>query len=86
MTIQTQKLELVKMILDINDKSTLNNFIQLIKSSKEDWWDEISDGEKKAIEEGLAELGKGLGISHEEVTKKYKNGFTYDYVLPQIVS
>jgi hypothetical protein len=72
MTIQAQKLELVKLILDIEDKSVLNNFIQLIKVSKEDWWDKISEGEKKAIEEGLAELDKGMGIPHEEVMKKYK--------------
>ncbi len=72
MNIQAQKIELVKMILNIKDKNVLNNFIQLVKVSKEDWWDKISDSERVAIEEGLAELDKGLGIPHKEVMKKYK--------------
>lgn len=72
MNIEAQKLELVKMILDIEDKNVLKNFIQLVKVSKEDWWDTISAAEKAAIEEGLAELDKGLGIPHKEVMKKYK--------------
>ncbi|MEN8229142.1 MAG: hypothetical protein ABFS38_13370 [Bacteroidota bacterium] len=35
-----------------------------------DWWDEISDAEKTAIEEGIAEADRGELIPHEEVMKE----------------
>ncbi len=72
MTIQAQKIELVKMILDINDKNVLNNFIQIAKASKEDWWDTISEEEKIAIEKGLAQAERGELVAHDVVMKKVK--------------
>jgi predicted transcriptional regulator len=38
---------------------------------KDDWWDEISKEQKKAIDKGLAQLDSGEGIPHKEVMKKY---------------
>jgi predicted transcriptional regulator len=38
---------------------------------KDDWWDEISKEQKKAIDKGLAQLDRGEGIPHKEVMKKY---------------
>ena len=38
----------------------------------EDWWDEISDGERASIDKGLRELEEGKGIPHEEMVKKYR--------------
>jgi predicted transcriptional regulator len=38
---------------------------------KDDWWDEISKDQKKAINKGLAQLDRGEGIPHKEVMKKY---------------
>ena len=63
MTIQAQKLELVKLILDIDDKTVLSNFLQLVKASKEDWWDKISDKEKASIEEGILQADHGQLIA-----------------------
>ena len=72
MTIQAQKLELVKLILEIDDKAVLNNIKQVVTSSKDDWWDEISDKEKAAIEAGIAQADRGELIPHEQVMKKLR--------------
>ena len=43
---------------------------------RKDWWDEISEEQRLAIDEGLAQLDRGEGIPHEKVMKevgeKYK--------------
>ena len=36
-----------------------------------DWWNEISDAEKKSIEIGLKDIEEGRVISHEEVMKSF---------------
>ncbi len=38
---------------------------------KDDWWDEITKEQKKAIDKGLAQLDRGEGVPHKEVMKKY---------------
>jgi predicted transcriptional regulator len=72
MNIQAQKLELVKMILEIEDKTVLKNVAELVKASKADWWDKTSDAEKAAIEEGLAQANRGELIPHQQVMKDIK--------------
>ena len=39
---------------------------------KDDWWDEISDKEKAAIEAGIAQADRGELIPHEQVMKKLR--------------
>jgi len=40
-------------------------------AKKDDWWDEISQEQQKAIDKGITQLDKGEGIPHKEVMKKY---------------
>jgi len=40
-----------------------------------DWWDQISEAEKQAIEEGLASIERGEVYTHEEVMKEIKTKF-----------
>ncbi|MGF7138261.1 hypothetical protein [Roseimarinus sediminis] len=60
------------------DKITDSNVLHAIKTllsdksvSQEDWWDTISEEERKGIEQGLAEAERGEVIPHEEVRAKY---------------
>jgi hypothetical protein len=39
--------------------------------NKDDWWDEITEEQKKLVNKGLAQLDKGEGVPHKEVMKKY---------------
>ena len=38
-------------------------------------WDELSKYEQTAIEEGLAQLDNGKGISHKQVMAKYRKKY-----------
>jgi predicted transcriptional regulator len=46
-----------------------------LNSLDEDWWDLIDEEEKKAIDEGLAQLNSGNTIPHKEVVKKARQKF-----------
>ena len=39
---------------------------------QEDWWNEISKEQQKAIDKALTEMKEGELTTHEEVMKKYK--------------
>jgi thiamine pyrophosphate-dependent acetolactate synthase large subunit-like protein len=77
MNLQAKKLELVQLILNIEKPAVLSKVEALLKKEKgADWWDEISEAEKKAVKESIAEADRGELIPHaevmEEVRAKYK--------------
>ena len=72
MDIQTEKIELAKLLLQTNSEKLIKKVKAIFKSEQKDWWDEISDEEKLAVEKGIEQLDSGKGIPHSEVMKKYK--------------
>jgi len=79
MNLQAKKLELVQMILNAEKPSVLAKVEAVFKKEKgADWWDEISEAERAAIEEGLAEADRGELIPHEEVMKKVRAKYNLD--------
>ena len=77
MNLQAKKLELVQLILSTEKPAVLEKVEAVFKKEKgADWWDEISEAEKRAIEESLAEADSGQLKPHtevmEEVRAKYK--------------
>jgi len=76
MNLQAKKLELIQLILNTNKPAVLTKVEAVFKNEKgTDWWDEISDGERAAIEEGLAEANRGELIPHEEVMKEVREKY-----------
>jgi len=76
MNIREKKLEIVQLVLNTNKTTLLNKIEEILKkNATNDWWDEISDEEKKAIEQGLAEADRGEFIPHEEVMKQVKEKY-----------
>lgn len=45
---------------------------KVIDNKKTNWWDEISEEERRSIEQGIAKADRGELIPHEEVMAKYK--------------
>ena len=72
MDIQAEKIELVQLLLQTNSETLIKKIKALLKSEQKDWWDEISEEEKLAIEKGISELDRGEGVEHSAVMKKYK--------------
>lgn len=74
MSMQTEKLEIIEMLLKMKDQT----FIKQLKSYIEahypeaDFWDELHDDVKLDVEEALAELERGEGIPHHEVMQKHE--------------
>lgn len=72
MDIQSQKLELIQWLANVDDPEILKEFLALKQAKQSDWWDEISPEERAEIEEGLAQADRGDVTAHEEVMEKYK--------------
>jgi len=79
MNLQAKKLELVQLILNTEKPNVLAKVEAVLKKEKgADWWDEISEGERKAIEESLAEADNGQLIPHAEVMKEVRAKYNLD--------
>jgi len=62
-----------KLIVETDDENILSKveaYFITLKSKNLDWWDVISDEEKKSIKEGLQQLKNGEGIPYDEVKSK----------------
>jgi len=74
MDIQAEKLKLIEWLAELTDQTLLER-IKLLKetqSTKADWWEEISQAEKDAIDQGLKDAENGKVTAHEEVRKRYE--------------
>ena len=69
--IQSAKMELIQWLTTVEDKSIIQRILELRKNETKDWWDEISDAEKKAVESGLADANDGKLNSYSEAKKIY---------------
>lgn len=71
MNLQAEKLEIVRMLLNTNDKTLIQEVKTLFKSREADWWDEMSGEQKEIILEGIAQADKGQTVPHEEAVKMF---------------
>lgn len=72
MDIDATKLELVKLLLQVKEESTLYKVKKILKKeASRDWWDDLSADEKASIDEGIKQSERGETISHKEVMKVF---------------
>ena len=69
-----KKLDLIDWINQLSDKNTIQ-FLDNQKSatSKDDWWDELSDNEQKKLQNGMNDIENGHVISSTQFWKELKN-------------
>ena len=70
MDIQASKLELFKMIYNIEDQNIIDNLIKIVKKSQKDFWLELSESQREEIKTGINQLDSGQRISLEDFLKK----------------
>lgn len=70
MDIQTSKIELVKMILNIENDKFIEKITEFIQKEKVDFWDELSVPEQEEIEKGIKELNNGKRVEFTDFLKK----------------
>jgi len=62
----------VKKYIDEADERMVKIVYAMLEADKtSDWWDDISEGEKDAIAEGLKQIKEGKTTPHEVVMAKY---------------
>ena len=72
------KNHLHKLIVETDDLDVLTkiqSYIGQLKTTNNDWWDELSDSSKEDIEEGLQQADNGDLINHKEARKRIDDFF-----------
>jgi len=73
--IKKTKSDLIAWIEGLSDVNLLTVLNGLKDSqAKKDWWDDLSESQKRHINEGLADAKNGRVMSSETFWKKLKNG------------
>ncbi|MFS4466185.1 hypothetical protein [Maribacter sp. 2210JD10-5] len=70
MDIKTSKIELVKIILNIDNDKFIKKVTDFINNEKSDFWNELTKSEQAEIKKGIEQLNKGKRTSYEEVLKR----------------
>ena len=61
MELEAIKLELISWLSKLEDQETLE-YLKVVKESQEagnDWWEELTEGQKRGIESGLNDVKEG---------------------------
>jgi hypothetical protein len=71
MNIETEKIELVKRLLDTDDESIIKQVKGIFESHEKDFWNDLPAHVKAGIEKSRKQADAGLLTPHDEVKKKY---------------
>ncbi len=66
-----EKLELIQWLSTLEDTSIIKKLIQFRKEETKDWWNAISEEEKKSIERGISEADNDQLKPQSEARKLY---------------
>ena len=73
MDIQTSKIELAKMILDLEDSKLIEKLRKLVIKEKKDFYDDFTEDQKLEIQYGIEQLDRGERISWEDFKLRRRN-------------
>ena len=75
MNISTEKLDIIQRICEIQDNDLIDlikNLVDIPRSSKSDWWKQISIEEQESINRGFNDLEQGKIYPHDQIRRKYE--------------
>jgi hypothetical protein len=67
---QHSKIEIAKMVLNIESEALLEKIRSLLLDPENDWWEELTESQKAEILKGQEDVKKGRTISMYEFVKK----------------
>ena len=67
-----KKIELIQWSSALADSEIIERLFKLRNDESKDWWNTISDDEKKSLEKEIADAGNGDFVPHSEVRKMYE--------------
>jgi predicted transcriptional regulator len=74
MNIEIRKINLINWISSIQEEDIIDK-MEKIQKEKADWWVTLDNEDKKAINEGLAQLDKGEYLTRSQVRSKINEIF-----------
>jgi len=73
MNLQTEKLEIMRMVLDSKNPSILKSIKNLLwKEENSDFWETLAQTQKDDIEQGLKDIKKGDIVSYDKLIEKHR--------------
>lgn len=72
MDLQTEKIELVRRLLDTEDEVLIQEVKAVFESHENDFWEELPLHVKEGIERSRKQAEQGLLSPHDVVMQKYK--------------
>jgi predicted transcriptional regulator len=78
MNLQSEKEILLDWISNLEDESIIEK-LKMIRENLlnfKDWWDELSDEQKRSIEQGLKDAEEGRVVPYEQVKEEVKKWLT----------
>lgn len=72
MNLQSEKLEIAKLVLSTENKTILMQIKTIFETEKVDFWEELPNKIKADVDEALLQSKAGIGKTNNEVMKKYK--------------
>lgn len=69
------KYKIVEKIVQSEDEMVLNEIKALLNLSKQDFWQDLPEEVKQAVNKAKTELDQGKGISHDLVMEEINNRF-----------
>lgn len=72
------KYKMISKIIDSKDEDVLNSVKSLLGVDDElDFWEELNERDRLAIDDGLGQLDKGQYVSHDSVRSEIKKRFNF---------
>ena len=68
---QSAKMELIQWLTTVEDSNIIQKIFELRNSETKDWWDDISEAEKKSIQTGVNEVAEGKLNSNSKAQQIY---------------
>ena len=73
------KLKIIQMVGSLEEETLLREVYKLLDSGNtfpnDDWWAQLSEDQKKGLQEGIDALDRGDHLTYEEVRKGIKEKF-----------
>jgi predicted Zn-ribbon and HTH transcriptional regulator len=73
MNIQTEKLELMKLLLNTENPKIIQSIKRIFRKEKtSDFWDELSSEQQLEIKQGSSEIEKGNSSDYDSFMSKFR--------------
>ncbi len=76
MNLEVRKLNLINWISSIQESELIEK-LEALQLEGSDWWDQISEEDREAIEEGLEQLDRGESLSRSEVRERIQAKYKF---------